>query len=679
MNGRWLLPLLAAALLSAVPSARAQDEAEPPRIFLEKKVFAEDRKGKKSFYEVHTVTQGESLWKILRRIGARAGVRTADLLADFARANPDVTDPGRLRPGQKILVPQAPSARPSARETPAGAVPYKVVKGDALIKILSSRGVPRREVPRYLDAVRKLNPSIRDVNVIIAGRTIFVPTADYFAPRPPAPPAEAQATVALALHPAGPNAPAEEAKEKVAPGAPAPAVSPFVVPAGEGLGPFDAAEREAAVSSPSPPSAADKSFSGASSSGPLLTKTPPAPPPGAAEEARPQAQLVQPQPSPPAGASLSAPEAAAPKEERRPRPRPAYRGLLMDVVRGLGETWHDRGILYLPISAGGEVTIDLGEHPLVRFTTGSQAIVDFSGSLGPAVQRIVTGAWSNFRVVSVEDAPDPAERIGRLLAAAGYHSVKDGTGRPLVIGEPVSVELPARFVVLKTDKSLLSGEVFLVKEVPEKPPADLAAVIAYAERVGIHVIPYAVDPAVREGFVVGIDQQDDGADTAPLFVPAEPLAAVDFALDFLGIPREGGRRIQAGGGRASFQLTVEPDRVFEIAGKRYVVDAGRMSAPVLSLLRESGYVPFVIRGKEAGISAFRRVLQAAGVELRESRGELLAGGEEAGYAVRVTGSLLAAPGLSERRKARAVALVRGKVHPSARGLLRALGVEIIGW
>ncbi len=50
-----------AVLVLGWGAARAQED-ELPRIFLEKKVFAETKSGKKSFYEVHAVEEGESLW-----------------------------------------------------------------------------------------------------------------------------------------------------------------------------------------------------------------------------------------------------------------------------------------------------------------------------------------------------------------------------------------------------------------------------------------------------------------------------------------------------------------------------------------------------------------------------------------------------------------------------------------
>lgn len=644
----------AAAVLLLAAAAWAEQDGALPRIYLEKKIFAEEKGGTKSFYEVHTVAEGENLWKILKRIAGGSDARTAELVREFVKANPDVKNPARLAPGRRILLPTAaPVPKPAA---PPGTVEHKVVRGDRLIKILSARGVPRGEMARYLAAVREINPSIRDVNRIIAGTGILIPTQEYFARREPeAPPAPAQAASTE-------TAPAPAASAEVPPPRPAPA------------GP----QAASAETPPKPPAPAVQQAAPSPGGEPVLTKAPPG---ASAEEmpvALPEAQVAAPAlPSPEQGARSVA-GAAPPETPAAPARKPPYRGLLSDVVRGLGESWQGGGTLYVPAGSGGEVVLNLEDFPMVRFKTGMQVLLDFGGRLDSRVRGAVSRAWKNTVVESVGDPPDPVEMIGRLLSASGYHSVKDGIARPLVVGDTISVEIPARFVVLKTDRSLLSGEVILLKEVPEKPPADLCAVIAYAARVGIRVIPFAADPSVREGFVVGIDEPPV-AEAPALSVPARALDAVDFALGYLGIPADKDRRLQIGGPKGAFQLTVQPDRTFEANGRKFVVDAGRMSKPILALVRESGYEVLSLRRDEPGISVFRRVLAAAGVEVRPAREALLAGGDGAGYAVRLTGETLAGRDLPARRQVRAAALVRGRVHPATSALLRELGVEVVGW
>ena len=172
-----LLPvaLLLAAMLTG--AAAAQEGEALPRIFLEKKVYSDTAGGKQSFFETHTVEKGDTLWKILERNEALTPDRYVERLKEFRRANPKVADPSRLTPGQQLLVPSG--ARPEERDD-GRTVGYTVKRGDSLSKILSSRDVPRRQWKKYLDAIQEINPSVTDVNRIVAGKTLHLPSEGYF-------------------------------------------------------------------------------------------------------------------------------------------------------------------------------------------------------------------------------------------------------------------------------------------------------------------------------------------------------------------------------------------------------------------------------------------------------------------------------------------------------------------
>ena len=606
MRGRAVIAAFAALVLARAP-AGAQDDGMP-RIFLEKKVFAETKSGKKSFYEVHAVAEGESLWKIFGRRGPLPPEDYAALLKEFQRVNPEVADPDKLTPGQRILVPSVPPRLADPRIAEGKAVAYRVEKGDSLTAILAGRGVARDDMSDYLEAVKELNESVRDVDLIYAGKTLLIPTDRLFA-----------SATALTKDVPPTSAAREIPAAKPEAQLPSPAAPGLL--AGSGVAPRGAADNAAAGEGP----------------------------------------------------------AAPPVEGALPQPKPPYRGLLSDLLRGIGEKWLDRGMLYLPVPAGGEVVLPLEEYPVARFSTGVQELIDFRASLPPDVRTLVEQTWSSYRVVAMGDAETSQEMIDRLLRSSGYHSVTEGLARPLVIGEDVSVVIPARWVVLRTENSLLAGEVILIKEVPEKPGYSLSAALRYADRVGIRVLPYAVDPSAREGFLVGVEEGGGDEETTPRpALPRGGLAAVDFSLAFLGIPPIEGDRLTIGGRGGGFRLTIEPERMFAAGGKRYIVDTGKMSHALRAIVRDSGYTVFPVGKDESGTSVFRRVLGAAGLSSEERRDFLLAGGETEGFEVRATGLFVTSTEWLGARNLRAAVLVRGKVHPATRALMRDFGVEIVG-
>lgn len=650
-------------MAAALPCAAAADDREDlPRIFLEKKVYSDTAGGKRSFFETHTVGKGETLWKILERNGPLTPDRYAERLKEFRRANPKVADPSHLAPGQKILVP---SGGMQGVKDDGRTVGYTVKRGDSLSRILSSRGVPRRQRKKYLGAIREINPSVTDVNRILAGNTLRIPTDRYFTEAKPS--AQPEKVIAA---PAVPGK-ASVAPEPVAPVQPA---EPRKVPEPEKVAPPEV------VAAAIPPPVAAAPAPEVPSAPALTREIAPGPGHDALAAGKPEAELLVPKPVPP-GASVVETGKAKPAEDVIvPPSRSPYRGLLSDLFMAIGEKWVDRGTMYLPLPSGGDAALQLSDFPVVRFSGGAEALVDFRGGIPPRVADAISAQWKSIRVVSLADAGGAGDRIDRILRVSGYHSVKEGISRPVVMGETVSVALPARRVVQRTEDSLLSGDLVLLKEVPEKPDPELLAVLRYARRVGLRVLPYADDPNAMEGFLVGLrEEPSEGQIPVALAVPkAGGLPAVDFGLSLLGIASKTGERLRVGGERDAFRLVVSPERFFEAGGRKYVVDTGKMSPAIRSILRESGYVVFPAGKEASGRDILRRLMKAAGIGSEERKEYLLKGGGKSGYEVRVTGAFLslpAPPGGAARR----IVLVGRKVHSATRTLLGDMGVEIVEW
>lgn len=619
MKGSRLLPAaLALFLLFPVRPAASQEAEERPQIFFEKKVYSDTAGGKRSFFETHVVRKGESLWKILGRSLPLTPERYAERLKEFRRVNPRVADPSRLAPGQRILVPKADPEETAGRE---GTVPYEVKKGDSLSRIFVSRGVTGSRLKEFLEATRELNPSVDNVDRIYAGRTLRLPTGEYFG---------------------------------------------------------ETAARTAAAGEPSPPSPED-----GTATPPLSRDVASVPEQDAQAAGKPPAELLASQAQPPEVSVLGTgkkEEKEAETESVSPPAASPYRGLLSDVFDALGETWLEKGTMFLPLPSGEELVLLLPDFPLVKFQGGGAVLIDFRGGLPARVRDAITANWKYIRVVSLEGARGAGETIDRILRVSGYHSVKEGLSRPLVIGETVSVVLPARWVIQRTPDSLLAGDLVLLKETPEKPSAQLASVLRYARRVGVRVLPYADDPGAKEGFLVGIDGEgaDPGVPVALVIPEGGGLAAADFTLNVLGIAPSEGERLQAGGSRAGYQLTVQPERTFMAGGRTHVVDTGKISGAIRNILKDSGYSVIHVGKQESGRQVFERLVKAAGGSVGPRKDHILSGDGESGYTVRVSGCAVTFPPGSggEGRK---VYLVRGKAHSATRALLRDLGVEIVEW
>ncbi|MBO8127541.1 MAG: SafA/ExsA family spore coat assembly protein, partial [Firmicutes bacterium] len=117
---------------------------------------------------IYTVQSGDTMFRIAQRFGV-----SLDALIE---ANPQITDPNRIFPGQRICVPRVEAPGPPPPPQCSGFI-YTVKQGDTLFLIAQRFGVT-------LNALIAANPQITDPNRIQVGQQICVPTG---VPTPPPP------------------------------------------------------------------------------------------------------------------------------------------------------------------------------------------------------------------------------------------------------------------------------------------------------------------------------------------------------------------------------------------------------------------------------------------------------------------------------------------------------------
>jgi len=116
--------------------------------------------------DVHVVGAGETLGRIARRVGLRVG--------DLIQANPGL-DPNRLRPGQRLAIPDVGGGRPDEQVRPDGgadprewAMTYRVRRGDSLWLVARRFGTSVRRI-------RELNPELGERTDLRPGQRLRVP------------------------------------------------------------------------------------------------------------------------------------------------------------------------------------------------------------------------------------------------------------------------------------------------------------------------------------------------------------------------------------------------------------------------------------------------------------------------------------------------------------------------
>jgi LysM repeat protein len=148
-------------------------------------------KDKKVLVSPYVVGKGEHLWQILRKKKLLKMGKIGEVLSVLRELNPALGNLDLIHPGQQVLIPLRIVPLSGAGATVQGIEKkvnladlknlkienYTVQAGDALSRVIEGRyGVPAsRLYGEYLSLVKRLNPNIKDINVILPGQRIKLP------------------------------------------------------------------------------------------------------------------------------------------------------------------------------------------------------------------------------------------------------------------------------------------------------------------------------------------------------------------------------------------------------------------------------------------------------------------------------------------------------------------------
>ncbi|NPV04787.1 MAG: LysM peptidoglycan-binding domain-containing protein [Syntrophaceae bacterium] len=184
---------LAAFGLLSIPSTVLSQE-DTAHLVLRKKAAAKDGPS------VYVVQKGDSLSRIIRRKLGRQAAGSASVRRQVMKLNPQIRNPDRIYPGQRIALPRLGDA--------PGGPTHVVNKGDTLSQILHDRlGIAAGEMAAWIRLVMQLNPGLSDPDRIYPGQALLLPRKDRApdvpAVQPAAPQAEGAAvqTAAAAFQP----------------------------------------------------------------------------------------------------------------------------------------------------------------------------------------------------------------------------------------------------------------------------------------------------------------------------------------------------------------------------------------------------------------------------------------------------------------------------------------------
>ncbi len=144
--------------------------------------------------------------------------------------------------------------------------------------------------------------------------------------------------------------------------------------------------------------------------------------------------------------TAQAPAAAPSPPPEQPKGPPALSLQLTEFFALLGEEWINTGEHFIPLKAGGQLNLKAEAFPILSLGNGQRVIVDLHRELPEKMAQVIAANWDNYRVVHLKGDEDLRGALNRILAACEYYRIYK-QGEPLEMRGDFTLQVSADWII----------------------------------------------------------------------------------------------------------------------------------------------------------------------------------------------------------------------------------------
>ncbi|MDO8786078.1 MAG: hypothetical protein Q7J12_07660, partial [Syntrophales bacterium] len=310
-------------------------------------------------------------------------------------------------------------------------------------------------------------------------------------------------------------------------------------------------------------------------------------------------------------AELSGIEPSAGKEnsrEEKPDVTPANRlAIIGHVIKRMNGTIVTTGTHCIPLSQGGQTTIDCSKIPLVELDDGSVILLDFGNRIPEDLGKMIRASWKNYHLVKSAGDDDITHVIRKIISASRLYTINKML-KPLIIEGSPQIRLLFDWMIKKTTlqgegtKPYLQG-LSLVTESSLLLPG---ALITYAEKKGL-IITEILDgnPVISKTDITYI----------PPVIPiisktANNRELVWNLLTILGYLPAKDADVRIFDMVDGFNLALKADLIVQKGDKQVIIHTKRLPQQFINILKSKGTEIVFLEKGETKRSVVEEVLHA---------------------------------------------------------------------
>jgi len=290
----------------------------------------------------------------------------------------------------------------------------------------------------------------------------------------------------------------------------------------------------------------------------------------------------------------------SPEQQKAPSPLTQQ---LSEFFALLGEEWINSGEHFIPLKAGGQVNLKAEAFPILSLGNGQRVIVDLYHELPEKMAQVIAANWENYRIVHLKGNEDLRGALNKILPACDPYRVYK-QGEPLELQGDITLQVSADYILQSSEDRSKTLLIHLADKNAYRMPMELRSFLAH---YGVKTIEYPPgQPPAGEAAPLGkADVLFAGKDKGTIVESVLNLTGQTFSRD-VEMPIIQGQK-------SGVSLSVKADFFLYVDGKDSIIDCTGIGADIVPLLKEYKVSVLSLGNEQDPAQLVARTLEFIGV------------------------------------------------------------------
>jgi len=342
----------------------------------------------------------------------------------------------------------------------------------------------------------------------------------------------------------------------------------------------------------------------------------------AAVQTAPQQEKTEKPKPQPAPQAVKAPEDDLEAKEtvKTPPPPPvpddqtlATRTALGLIFTRMGEEFLSTGQHFLPLKAGGQITLNAAPFPIIKLRNGHRIILDLEKRLPEQMARLIRETYPDYSIFQAGSERELKNILIPLFKECNYHQINE-KGSAFFFQEIVKVKLAADWVIFPQEKDLQDKRPVLLNLPASRSEGTFPEAAAFLREYGVTVIDF-----YPQGNIIGPElafKVEPSEDLIKNITSAGLIEFLKALLDILDQKYSADLTIPVTNSSTKdkdYDLSVNARIYFHRNGTDYLVRTQKLPDDIAALLKAQGAEAITIRPEEGALAAARTLSNILGL------------------------------------------------------------------